>query len=164
MKGIIKVTNSGNKIKKIRQAKILDIIETKHITTQEELTKYLKEEGFDATQATVSRDIRELRLTKSSDKNGAYKYTVKESGTDHPANKYAKILIEATVSRTVASNLLIIKTYSGMANAACAAIDRLGWTEIAGSIAGDDTIMCATRSEADAERLTARIREMVKAS
>ena len=65
------MTGNGNKIKRIRQAKILDIIETKRITTQEELTKYLKDEGFDATQATVSRDIRELRLTKSSDKNGA---------------------------------------------------------------------------------------------
>ena len=163
MKGNKKVTNATNKIKKIRQAKILDIIETQHITTQEELTKYLKEEGFDATQATVSRDIRELRLTKSSDKNGAYKYTVKESGSDHPANKYAKILIEATVSRTVASNLLIIKTYSGMANAACAAIDRLGWTEIAGSIAGDDTIFIACYDNENAAAVNEKLDKILKA-
>lgn len=163
MKGIEKVTNNGNKIKRIRQAKILDIIETKHITTQEELTKYLKEEGFDATQATVSRDIRELRLTKSSDKNGAYKYTVKDSGTDQPENKYAKILIEAAVSRTVASNLLIIKTYSGMANAACAAIDRLGWPEIAGSIAGDDTIFIACYDNENAVAVNEKLDKILKA-
>lgn len=157
------MTGNGNKIKRIRQAKILDIIETKHITTQEELTKYLKDEGFDATQATVSRDIRELRLTKSSDKNGAYKYTVKDSVSDQPENKYAKILIEATVSRTVASNLLIVKTYSGMANAACAAIDRLGWGEIAGSIAGDDTIFIACYDAQGASEVKEKLDKILKA-
>lgn len=161
MKGKSKVTNSGNKIKRIRQAKILDIIETKHITTQEELTKYLKEEGFDATQATVSRDIRELRLTKSSDKNGAYKYTVKDSASDQPETKYAKILIEATVSKTVAMNLVIVKTYSGMANAACAAIDRLGWHEIAGSIAGDDTIFIACYDASGASEVDDRLSKII---
>ena len=162
MKGNIKVTNTGNKIKRIRQAKILDIIETKQITTQEELTKYLKDEGFDATQATVSRDIRELRLTKSSDKNGAYKYTVKDSGADQPETKYAKILIEATVSRTVASNLVVIKTYSGMANAACAAIDRLGWAEIAGSIAGDDTIFIACYDAQGASEVNEKLDKILR--
>lgn len=151
------MTNTGNKIKRIRQAKILDIIETKHITTQEELTKYLKEEGFDATQATISRDIRELRLTKSSDKSGAYKYTVKEKSIDRPENKYAKILIEATVNKNVAVNLVIIKTYSGMANAACAAIDRFGWSEIAGSIAGDDTIFIACFDAAGAAAVNEKL-------
>lgn len=156
------MTNSGNKIKRIRQAKILDIIETKHITTQDELTKYLKDEGFDATQATVSRDIRELRLTKSSDKNGAYKYTVKDGASTQPETKYAKILIEATVSRTVASNLVIVKTYSGMANAACAAIDRLGWSEIAGSIAGDDTIFIACYDAQSASEVNEKLDNILK--
>ena len=150
-------------MKNNRHAKILEIIKEYDIETQEDLLGHLKKAGFKVTQATVSRDIRELRLTKSSDKNGAYKYTVKESGSDHPANKYAKILIEATVSRTVASNLLIIKTYSGMANAACAAIDRLGWTEIAGSIAGDDTIFIACYDKENAIAVNEKLDKILKA-
>jgi transcriptional regulator of arginine metabolism len=142
--------SAGNKIKRIRQAKILEIIGTNRITTQDELTRMLKEAGFEATQATVSRDIRELQLTKSSDENGAYKYTVKDKLASHTENKYEKMLIEATISCVSASNLVVLKTYSGMANAAGAAIDRLGWSEVAGSIAGDDTIFIACRTVHDA--------------
>ena len=156
------MAKTGNKIKNIRQAKILDIIEKKQITTQEELTKCLHDEGFDATQATVSRDIRELRLTKVSDKNGSYTYSVKDRDAGNSENKYANILSEAVVSYTAASNIFVIKTYSGMANAACAAIDRFEWDEIAGSIAGDDTIFIACRSQEDAEALSARLHEMIR--
>ena len=155
-------SNTGNKVKKIRQAKILDIIETYNITTQEELTVYLRDAGFDATQATISRDIRELKLTKSSDKNGSYKYTVKEVNTEQSENKYERILIEAAISSTAAVNLVVIKTYSGMANAACAAIDRLAWKEVAGSIAGDDTIFIACFSEHDAKSVLARLNDIIK--
>lgn len=155
-------TKAGNKIKKIRQAKILDIIETHDVTTQEELTVYLRDAGFDATQATISRDIRELKLTKASDKNGSYKYTVKETNPEQSENKYERILIEAAISSSAAVNLVVIKTYSGMANAACAAIDRLAWKEVAGSIAGDDTIFIACFSEQDARAVLTRLKEIIK--
>ena len=156
------INNSGNKIKRIRQAKILDIIETKNITTQEELTKILREAGFDATQATISRDIRELKLTKSTDKNGAYKYTAAESGAEQNENKYEKMLVEAVISTVTATNLVVIKTYSGMANAACAAIDRLAWNEVAGSIAGDDTIFIACYTDHNAKTVLERLNSIIK--
>ena len=153
---------AGNKIKRIRQAKILDIITNNSITTQDELTKKLKEAGFDATQATISRDIRELKLTKSSDKNGAYKYTAKETTDKQSENKYEKILVEASVSVVNAMNLVIVKTYAGMANAACAAFDRLAWEEVAGSIAGDDTIFIACYTEHDAKVVLERLGAIIK--
>lgn len=156
--------NAGakNKIKSIRQSKILEIIGKNSITTQEELTVKLKEAGFDATQATISRDIRELKLTKSSDKNGAYKYTAKESQDKQSENKYEKILIEASVSVVCAMNIVVVKTYAGMANAACAAFDRLAWDEVAGSIAGDDTIFIACYSEQGAKTVLERLGNIIK--
>ena len=154
--------SAGNKIKRIRQAKILDIIETKNVTTQEELTRILREAGFDATQATISRDIRELKLTKSSDNKGAYKYIATEDGTAQAEYKYEKILVEAVISSVTASNLVVIKTYSGMANAACAAIDRLAWNEVAGSIAGDDTIFIACYTEHNAKTVLDRLFSIIK--
>jgi transcriptional regulator of arginine metabolism len=155
------LNNAGNKIKRIRQAKILDIIETNDITTQEELTILLREAGFDATQATVSRDIRDLKLTKSSDRSGAYKYVASDSGQEQSENKYEKILVEAALNSVTASNLVIVKTYAGMANAACAAIDRLSWAEVAGSIAGDDTIFIACYTEDKAKTVLERLKSII---
>ena len=156
------LNNAGNKIKRIRQAKILDIIETNDITTQEELTILLREAGFDATQATVSRDIRDLKLTKSSDRSGAYKYVASDSGQEQSENKYEKILVEAALNSVTASNLVIVKTYAGMANAACAAIDRLSWAEVAGSIAGDNTIFVAIREGKNTAEIIKRFQKMMK--
>ena len=156
------MTNTGNKNKKIRQSMILEIINTMSISTQDELTERLKESGFDATQATVSRDIRELKLTKTSDKNGSYIYTAgNTSSSRDDGSKYEKILKEAVIGSKVAVNLLVIKTYAGMANAACAAIDRLEWNGIAGSIAGDDTIFIACNSYNDAVKVNEKLTQIL---
>lgn len=155
------MNNPGLKTKKIRQSKILEIIEKKRISTQEELAAELRAAGFESTQATVSRDIRELQLTKSTDSSGEYKYSAPDVGSMMSENKFARVLADAVITTVVAENLLIVKTYAGMANAACAAIDSMGWEQVAGSIAGDDTIFIACRSHDDAETVIGKINGII---
>ena len=115
-----------------RHAKIVELINKYRIETQEELAEYLNKEGFKVTQATVSRDIRDLKLTKVPTDDGRQKYAVHQKG--------------GYVSMDKAQNILVIKTVVGMANAVCAALDAMKWNEIIGSVAGDDTIICVIRS------------------
>ena len=118
-----------------RQSKIIELIRKYEIETQEELSAYLVKEGFQTTQATVSRDIRELKLTKISMSNGKQKYAVlNDSGEDMSA-KYNRIFRDGFVSMDMAQNILVIKTVSGMASAVCAAMDAMDMKEIVGSIA-----------------------------
>lgn len=138
-------------MKQNRQNAILDIISKNTIETQEQLIEKLTEAGYNVTQATVSRDIRELRLTKVSCGFGVYKYVVSNQESHVHSVKYLNILKETVTSIEHAGNLVVVKTYAGMAQAAAAALDSMGWTEIIGSIAGDDTIMLVLRS-ADASR------------
>ena len=138
-------------MKQNRQSARLDIISKNTIETQEQLIDKLNEEGYIVTQATVSRDIRELRLTKVSCGFGVYKYVVSNQEPHVHSVKYLNILKETVTSVEHAGNLVVVKTYGGMAQAAAAALDSMGWTEIIGSIAGDDTIMLVLRS-ADASR------------
>ena len=148
-------------MKTSRQAKIIEIIQRHDVETQEELSEYLVEEGFCVTQATVSRDIRELKLTKISLSNGKQKYAVlKETGEDM-TEKYVRVLQEGFVSMDMAQNILVIKTVTGMANAVCVAIDALKINEIVGSLAGDDTIMCAIRTVEDTMIVMDKINKMV---
>lgn len=136
-------------MKKTRQDKILELIEQYEIETQQELAEHLRRAGFAVTQATVSRDIRELSLTKASGRNGKPKYVSLHSAGSAPPvylDRYSRVLREGMVSMTQADNLLVIKTVSGMAMAVAAAVDALEIEEIAGSIAGDDTVMCAVKS------------------
>lgn len=136
-------------MKRTRQNKILELIEQYEIETQEELARQLTKAGFQVTQATVSRDIREMSLTKVVGHNGRPKYAVRDYGGNAAhtySDRYARVLQDGMVSMTQADNLVVIKTVSGMAMAVAAAIDALGIEEIAGSIAGDDTIMCAIKS------------------
>lgn len=136
-------------MKRTRQNKILELIEQQEIETQEELARQLAGAGFQVTQATVSRDIREMSLTKVVGRNGRPKYAVRDysgSPVHTYSDRYARVFQDGVVSMTQADNLLVIKTVSGMAMAVAAAIDALGIEEIAGSIAGDDTIMCAVKS------------------
>lgn len=138
-------------MKQNRQSKILEIISENTVETQEQLIEKLREEGYMVTQATISRDIRELRLTKISCGFGVYKYVVSsQEGHTHSA-KYINILKETVIDIDHAGNLVVVKTYAGMAQAAAAALDSMEWTEIIGSIAGDDTIMLVLRS-AEASR------------
>ncbi len=132
-----------------RHAKIVELINRYHIETQEELAEYLNNEGFKVTQATVSRDIRDLKLTKIPTKDGRQKYSVHHTTETEMGDKYNRILKDGYVSMDMAQNILVIKTVSGMAMAVCAAIDSMRWKEVVGSIAGDDTIMCAIRSVDD---------------
>lgn len=144
-----------------RHAKILEIIRKYEIETQEELCARLNEAGFSATQATVSRDIRELKLTKISTQRGRQKYTSLAEKSDHMEDKYIRIFKDGFVSMDMAQNILVIKTVSGMAMAVAASLDALDFHEIVGSIAGDDTIMCAVRTIQDTENLMKKLRKMM---
>ena len=143
-----------------RQAKMLELIQKNDIETQEELSDYLEKEGFQVTQATVSRDIRELKLTKVAMSNGRQKYVALQETGEDMSRKYKRVFHDGFVSMDVAQNILVIKTVSGMAMAVAAAIDAMHMYEILGCIAGDDTIMCAIRSNEDAIRVLGRFRKI----
>lgn len=145
-----------------RQSKIIEIIQKNEVETQEELSEFLVREGYSVTQATVSRDIRELKLTKIPMNNGRQKYAILNDATDDMSQKYARVLRDGFVSMDMAQNILVIKTVSGMANAVCAALDSMQLQEIVGSIAGDDTIMCAIRTVDDTAALMKKIRKIVE--
>ncbi|MGN1166241.1 MAG: arginine repressor [Lachnospiraceae bacterium] len=144
-----------------RHAKIIELINKYRIETQEELAEYLNEEGFKVTQATVSRDIRDLKLTKIPSEDGKQRYAVHQSPDEGMSQKYIRVLQEGFVSMDMAQNILVIKTVSGMASAVCAAIDAMKWNEVVGSIAGDDTIMCAIRSVDDTIAVMDKIAKIV---
>lgn len=129
-----------------RHSKIIELINEYDIETQDELAQYLKDSGYNVTQATVSRDIRELKLTKVSTDGNRQKYIVVQNKNVDMNEKYIRILRDGYMSMDMAMNILVIKTVSGMAMAVAAALDAMEWNEIVGSIAGDDTIMCAVRS------------------
>lgn len=149
-------------MKSKRHAKILEIIQKYDIETQEEITEHLHQAGFQATQATVSRDIRELKLTKVAQKNGHQKYITLNEDYADLSEKYIRIFKDGFVSMDMAQNILVLKTVSGMAMAVAAALDAMDCNEIVGSIAGDDTIMCAVRSVEDTERLMERLRRTIE--
>ena len=144
-----------------RHAKIYELINKYNIETQEELADLLNQEGYKVTQATVSRDIRDLKLTKVQTKEGRQKYVALKTTQSELAEKYARILKDGFVSMDAAMNILVIKTVSGMAMAVAAAIDEIGWTEIVGSIAGDDTVMCAVRTVEDVSAVMDKMRKVV---
>lgn len=149
-------------MKTSRQSKIIELIQKFEVETQEELLEYLVKEGFSVTQATVSRDIRELKLTKIAMDNGRQKYAVIGDSSEDLSGKYVRVLKDGFVSMDMAQNILVIKTVSGMASAVCAAIDAMKIHEIVGSIAGDDTIMCAIRTVEDTITLMKKIRKIVE--
>ena len=144
-----------------RHSKIVELIGKYEIETQEELAEKLNQSGFNVTQATVSRDIRELKLTKIQGENGRQRYMVLESPRGTSAIKYIRILKDGFMSMDMAQNILVIKTVAGMAMAVCAAIDAMQWNEVVGSIAGDDTIMCAIRSVDDTVKVMDKISKIV---
>ena len=144
-----------------RHAKIVELINKYQIETQEELAERLNQVGFHVTQATVSRDIRDLKLTKVPAENGKQKYAVLESGNTAMGEKYIRILRDGFVSMDMAQNILVIKTVSGMAMAVGAALDAMKWTELVGCIAGDDTVMCAVRSVDDTILLMEKTKKLL---
>ncbi|MCM1256691.1 MAG: arginine repressor [Roseburia sp.] len=149
-------------MKSKRHVKILELIRKNEIETQEELAECLEREGYQVTQATVSRDIRELKLTKVAMANGKQKYAALSENTEDMMQKYTRIFKDAFVSMDMAQNILVIKTVSGMAMAGAAALDAIDFSEIVGSIAGDDTIMCAVRTVEDTALVMERLRKIME--
>lgn len=144
-----------------RHAKIVEIISNHRIETQEELAEYLNQEGFKVTQATVSRDIRDLKLTKVPTEDGRQKYAVHQNSAGEMSSKYIRILQDGFVSMDMAQNILVVKTVAGMAMAVAAAMDAVKFPEIVGCIAGDDTILCAVRSVDDTILLMEKMRKLL---
>lgn len=148
-------------MKKNRQSKILELINKYNIETQEELTERLREEGYIVTQATASRDIRELNLVKVAFDGNSYKYAESQKEDIKISVKYKNILKETLVNVDYACNDVVLKTYSGMAQAAAAALDNMGWNEIVGSVAGDDTVLLIMRSDESAKEFCARFNTLI---
>ncbi|MEG0833236.1 MAG: arginine repressor [Oscillospiraceae bacterium] len=145
-------------MKKQRLDLILNLVTEKSVTTQDELLCELKKHGFNVTQATISRDIKELRLSKITDKNGISRYYVAAKDDENEfSDKFRTIFTESVISVAKAGNLVVLKCYTGMGNAACAALDSMRFTHIVGTIAGDDTIFAAVETQDDAHSLVDKL-------
>ncbi len=151
-------------MKKERQAKIKEIVEKYKIDTQDELIKKLKESGFSATQATMSRDIKELKLSKISDGTNGYYYVFPTSMTVNDINKLNASLTHLILSVNCAMNIIVIKTHAGMAQAVATGIDNIKSDDILGCVAGDDTIFVVTSDAYVAQNIGARIKTMISES
>ena len=146
-----------------RHTKILEIIENNAIETQEELASKLKEEGFDVTQATISRDIREMKLTKISTENGKQKYSVITNTDTGISERLIRVFRDAVVRMDYAQNMIVIKTLNGMGMAVAVAIDNMQNSDILGSIAGDDTVFCVARTHNQAVEFIHKLNKIMNA-
>lgn len=149
-------------MKTVRQVAILDIIEKQEIETQEELAGALNARGIRVTQATVSRDIKELRLLKVLTPSGKYKYATGDQADNNLTDRFIRMLAESLLSVSSANNLIVVKTLSGSANVAAEALDSMHWPEVLGTLAGDNTVLLIIRSNEETLTVTSRIREMMK--
>lgn len=145
-----------------RQSKIIELVNMYVIETQEELAELLLEEGFRVTQATISRDIRDLRLTKISTKDKNQKYIILPEDSERLNEKFIGIFKSAYMSSVKAGNIVVVKTLTGMAMAVASSIDAMDNEDVIGSIAGDDTIFCATESEEKAIKVVAWFRNVAR--
>ncbi|GAU76974.1 arginine repressor [Fusibacter sp. 3D3] len=144
-----------------RQSKILEIIEAKDVETQDELAVELRASGFQVTQATVSRDIKEMRLIKVLTKDGRYKYASIREKEGAVNDRFLKIYRNSVISVDFAGNIVIIKTLVGSANAAAVSIDALNIKEIVGTIAGDDTIFLVVREESQVQKVIKQFKDLL---
>ena len=149
-------------MKSVRQVAILDIIEKQDVETQEELAEALRARGMKVTQATVSRDIKELRLLKVLTPSGAYKYATADKAENNLNERFIRMLAESLLSVAASNNLVVVKTLSGSANVAAEALDSLHWPEILGTLAGDNTILMIIRSNEEVPGVISRIQDMIK--
>lgn len=149
-------------VKTKRHAKILEIISSYAVDTQEELLGHLKKAGFDVTQATVSRDIKELRLIKTLGSDGRYRYSTMKQEADGISSKFHSLFSDAVLHIDLAGNIVVIKCHSGMAQAACAAMDSLHWDAVVGTLAGEDTFICLTKDESQAVGLVTELKKLLK--
>ena len=144
-----------------RQNKIIELIAEHEIDTQEKLAELLEIAGFEVTQATVSRDIKDLRLVKTLASSGKYRYGLPEAGGEQNMDRYLSIFKNTVRSVNSSGNMIVLKTLTGCANAACEAIDSLGFDHILGSIAGDNTIFIVADDDQQAKSLTAHFEELM---
>ena len=149
-------------MKSERHAMILNLIETTNVETQEELADMLKQRGICVTQATVSRDIKELRLIKVLAENGGYKYATVDKAEAGMKERFVRIFGDSVVGINTSANLVIVKTLSGSANAAAEAVDSMHWNDIVGTMAGDNTIFIAARDEKAVPDKVKRLSAMIK--
>ena len=147
-------------MKSSRHSKILEIINEYPIETQDELLSRLKTEGYKVTQATISRDIKDLRLVKTLGSDGKYRYTGAQASSSEIRSNFDQLFLSSVVSMDLAQNIVVIKTLSGMANAVCAALDSTGNNAIVGTIAGDDTIFVACRTDEHARSLVSTLKQL----
>ena len=149
-------------MKNARQTAILSIIEQNDVETQEELAGKLKEMGIVVTQATVSRDIKELRLLKVLSGSGGYKYATADKAEHGLSERFVRMFRDSVLSINFAGNIVVVKTLAGSANAAAEAIDSMHLPEILGTMAGDNTILVIVRNEAEAEQIVGHFQDMLK--
>ena len=150
-------------MKSKRQAKIMEIISTTNVETQEQLLDALREAGFNSTQATISRDIKELRIIKELGPNGIYRYATAPKPAEHTFSaKLNLIFRQCITSVEYAQNMIVVKTMPGLANGAAAAIDKLNIPEMLGTLAGDDTCFVVLKDTQSAAELCAEIREQIE--
>ncbi|MGI6003977.1 MAG: arginine repressor [Christensenellales bacterium] len=149
-------------MKSKRHNLILELVRTGDISTQEELAEALKKHSVIATQATISRDIKELRLIKVLGENGMYKYAKLEQNDSALDARLLRLFSESVLSMQHSGNIIVLHTISGTANAAAEAIDNLSWEELMGSLAGDDTIFVLIRSEQEVQAVLSRFRQMMQ--
>ena len=146
-------------MKSSRHSKILEIISEQPIETQDELLSRLKTEGYRVTQATISRDIKDLRLVKTLGIDGKYRYAEAQACSSDIRWNFDQLFVSSVVSMDIAQNIVVIKPLSGMASAVCAALDSTGNSSIVGTIAGDDTIFVACRSNEHAQSLASTLKQ-----
>jgi transcriptional regulator of arginine metabolism len=145
-----------------RQNKILDLINVNEVDTQEKLAELLKKAGFDVTQATISRDIKELQLVKTLSPTGMYKYTVGNSINKPITDRFMKIFKETVQTVTYSGNIIVMKTLSGCGAATGEAVDSLHFSHILGSIAGDNTVMVIVNSPENVPGLVSQFNEILR--
>ena len=144
-----------------RHAKILELINSRPIDTQDELLGLLRESGFSVTQATVSRDIKELRLVKTLSRAGKYRYSTGSENIIDMSSKFYSLFGDSVLSVESAQNMLVIRCMVGMAQAVCASLDSMHWPAFVGTLAGDDTIFIVCRTEADAQESQEEFRKLI---
>ena len=144
-----------------RQNKVIELISEHEIDTQKKLAELLQASGFEVTQATVSRDIKELHLVKTLAASGKYKYTLPEHNMRPPTDRFTKIFKETILTVSLSGNMIVVKTLPGCANAACEAIDSIGFSHILGSLAGDNTVFIVCDDADSAPEVAARFEELL---
>lgn len=149
-------------MKTVRQVAILDIIDKQDVETQEGLAEALRQRGIRVTQATVSRDIKELRLLKVLTPSGAYKYATADKAENGLTERFVRMLAESVLTVSSANNLIVVKTLSGSANVAAEALDSMHWPEVLGTLAGDNTVLLIIRANEDVPQVVSRIQDMMK--